>query len=87
FIYLSNKPRETFDIIYIAPPQYKELWSKALFTLDKRIGWLAEDGVVIVQIHPKEFKELDLENVSMVEQRKYGNTMLCFYQIEESQDK
>jgi len=84
FVYLANKPKEVFDIIYVAPPQYMDMWIKALEILDKRIGWLEEDGLVIVQIHPKEFRELELENLSLVEQRKYGNTMLCFYQIEES---
>ncbi len=30
------KTNQHFDIIYIAPPQYKKLWSEMLLALDKR---------------------------------------------------
>ena len=79
FIYLANDPQAHFDLIYIAPPQYQEMWSKALRALDARPGWLAADGLVIAQIHPKEYQELSLTNLELVDQRKYGSTMLCFY--------
>lgn len=81
FTFLANDPRQAFNIIYVAPPQYKEMWIKALEILDEKPGWLAEDGVVIVQIHPKEFKPLELVNFTLIDQRKYGSTMLCIYQI------
>ena len=68
----------TYDLIYIAPPQYKELWAETLKTLDGR-GLLSDDGIVVVQIHPKEYHELELNEFVMYDQRKYGSTMLCFY--------
>lgn len=78
--FLSMLSRERFDYIYVAPPQYKEMWIDAMIRLDKNNQLLSEDGWVIVQIHPIEYKELDLENLVEFEQRKYGSTLLVFYE-------
>lgn len=78
--FLSMLSRERFDYIYVAPPQYKEMWIDAMIRLDKNNQLLSEDGWVIVQIHPVEYKELDLENLVEFEQRKYGSTLLVFYE-------
>lgn len=80
FAVLSSKPDRQFEYIYIAPPQYKEMWSKAVALVDENMDWLADDGWVIVQIAPKEYKELALENLVEFEQRKYGSTLLVFYE-------
>ena len=69
---------ERFDVIYVAPPQYKEMWSQALLALDER-SLLAEDGVIVAQIFPKEFAPLPLKHLTLTDQRIYGSTMLCFY--------
>jgi len=78
FKFLAS-PAEPFDLIYIAPPQYQGLWSKTLLALDGNHAWLPPEGVVIVQIFPKELGALALANLSLTEQRKYGSTLLCFY--------
>lgn len=78
FAFLSSPPDRAFEYIYIAPPQYQEMWAKALELLDDNIGWLAEDGWVIAQIDPKEYKALLLENMEEFEQRRYGSTLLLF---------
>lgn len=78
--YIKNKPDMSFDYIYIAPPQYKLIWKETLLILDNNINWLHEEGWVIVQIHPKEFLELELCNLSLFDSRKYGSTLLAFYQ-------
>jgi 16S rRNA G966 N2-methylase RsmD len=83
FAMLAAPPNRTFDYVYIAPPQYQELWSKALLALDANPGWLSEDAWVIVQIHPREYKKLDLKNLSEFEERKYGSTLLVFYERNE----
>jgi 16S rRNA (guanine966-N2)-methyltransferase len=80
FAMLSAMPDRAFDYVYIAPPQYKEMWSKALFLLDANPGWLSVETEVIVQIHPREFVELELKNLVELEQRKYGSTLLVFYE-------
>jgi len=81
FNMLAAPPDRMYEYIYIAPPQYKELWSQALVALDHNPGWLNDEGAwVIVQIHPKEYKELDLQNLDEFDQRKYGSTLLVFYE-------
>ena len=48
-------------------------------TLDANPGWVSDDGWVIVQIHPREYEALALENLALFDQRTYGSVMLCFY--------
>lgn len=82
FAMLGRTPNHKFDYLYIAPPQYKDMWKKALLALDKMPDWLVEDGWVIVQIDPKEYEEMTLGNFSEFDQRKYGRTLLVFYERE-----
>ena len=71
--------QEQFDIIYVAPPQYQGLWSQALQTIDEH-QILAEDGIIVAQIFPKEFEPVVLQHIVLADQRKYGSTLLCFYE-------
>ncbi len=85
FAMLSAAPDRAFDYVYIAPPQYKEMWSQALALLDANPGWLGAEPEVIAQIHPREYVELELKNLVEFEQRKYGSTLLVFYEKKEIQ--
>jgi 16S rRNA (guanine966-N2)-methyltransferase len=78
FKFLRRGGTEKFDLIYVAPPQYKGLWAETLRMLDDST-LLAERGIVIAQIHPKEYAELALTQLDLFDQRKYGSTALCFY--------
>jgi 16S rRNA (guanine966-N2)-methyltransferase len=81
FDYLRHFTGDPFDLIYIAPPQYRQLWELALQILDERVTLLlSPDGIAVVQIDPREFRELDLTGLRLFDQRRYGNTQLCFYQ-------
>ena len=80
FRFLAREPAEKSDLIYIAPPQYKGLWAETLLALDGK-GFLAEGGLAIAQIYPKEYQDLELKSLSLADQRKYGSTMLCFYRF------
>lgn len=80
FALLERPPDRRFEYVYIAPPQYKELWEKAILRLDANPGWLAEDAWVIVQIHPAEYKALEMQHLAEFDQRKYGSTLLVFYE-------
>lgn len=73
-----------FDVIYIAPPQYLGLWVTALQDVDQNPTLLTADGIAIVQIDPKEYEVVELQNLTLYDQRKYGNTMFCFYEQVES---
>lgn len=91
FTFLSNDPGsdEQFDLIYIAPPQYRGMWRRALELVDGRPGWLRHGGLAVVQIDPQEYEEAALNVLHLADQRTYGNTMLCFYERpdEESADE
>ncbi len=80
FAFLAAAPAAPFDFIYIAPPQYKGLWLETLRMLDAAPAWLATDGAIIAQIHPREFLPLELQHFELVDERKYGSTLLCFYE-------
>lgn len=78
---------EKYHLIFLAPPQYRGLWADTVRALDRRPALLTSDGEVIVQIDPQEFQELALHNLALVDQRTYGNTMLCFYARREPEDR
>jgi 16S rRNA (guanine966-N2)-methyltransferase len=78
FRFIRRGSNEQYDLIYVAPPQYKALWQETLCLLDRR-EFLTRDGLIVAQIHPKEFRTLELSLYEMCDQRKYGSTMLCFY--------
>jgi 16S rRNA G966 N2-methylase RsmD len=75
-----------FDYIYIAPPQYKDMWEKALELVDDNINWLSQDSWVIIQIAPKEYREIPLANLQEIEQRKYGTSLLVFFERNEQKE-
>jgi 16S rRNA (guanine966-N2)-methyltransferase len=77
---LEGQPAGTFDIIYIAPPQYMGLWKQALSALDRHSAWLTTNGIAIVQIDPDEQEPIALANLSPYDERRYGNTLLWFFE-------
>lgn len=79
FKYLDHTPSQSFDYVFIAPPQYRGWWAQALQLMDARPAWLKEDGWVVVQINPTEYAPLELSHLVMFDQRSYGSVMLCFY--------
>ena len=79
FAFVAQPPAEPFDLIYIAPPQYKRLWVHALQAID-RPGYLSEDGLAIVQIFPKEDEPVPLARLHRTEERRYGSTLLVFFE-------
>jgi 16S rRNA (guanine(966)-N(2))-methyltransferase RsmD len=80
FSFLERRERRPFDIIYVAPPQYRSLWIRALQSIDSRPDWLAPDGMVVVQIDPKEAQAVAVANLSEFDRRRYGSTLLLFFE-------
>ncbi len=78
FAFLKKGDWGPFDLIYVAPPQYEGLWAKTLRALEDA-SLLAPGGLVVAQIHPKEYEELEMDSLELADQRTYGSTMLCFY--------
>lgn len=79
FQFIRSSPQNSFDYIFIAPPQYKNLWLDALRLVDENLSLLSEDGWVIVQIDPVEVTDFELTNLIEFDRRKYGSTLLLFY--------
>ena len=80
FRYLEQPAPGAFDVIYIAPPQYRGLWLRALQAVAAHLpGLLADGGQVIVQVFPKEWAEPSLTNLELLDRRQYGSTALFFF--------
>ncbi len=79
FAFLKRYQGDPFDLIYIAPPQYQNLWHKALAQIDARPELLGADGEVVVQIHPKEDAPVTLNFLYEYDRRRYGSVLLLFF--------
>lgn len=83
---VKGAPDRHYDLIYVAPPQYKNLWVDAVQALDANDAWLPDDTRVIVQIDPKEEQTLTLRRLTLTDTRKYGKTLLLFYVVGDDED-
>ena len=83
FKFVAGYKGQAFDIIHVAPPQYRGLWAQTLRALDSS-ALLTSDGIAVAQIYPKEYEPLDLRTLALSDQRKYGSTLLCFYEAQGS---
>lgn len=82
FQLLGRPPTRQFDFIYVAPPQYQNIWRKCLRALERNADWRHRHTRIIVQIDPKEFDaSSSFSHLAMVDQRTYGSTMLLFYRF------
>ena len=77
--YVATSP-STFDIVFAAPPQWQNLWSQAVVAVDAHPTALADDGLLVVQLDPREYRDLPLQNLALARQRRYGNVLFCFYE-------
>ncbi|MCK5316936.1 MAG: RsmD family RNA methyltransferase, partial [Anaerolineales bacterium] len=81
FQYLRYMPTiDPFDYIYVAPPQYKGMWIKGVRAVDDNVAWLNPDAWIIAQIDPDEYEEMELKVLVEFDQRRYGKTLLVFYE-------
>jgi len=76
----GRAPLEPYDFIFVAPPQYHGIWKTTLEILDSNREWVSGETTVIVQIDPNEYEQLELSHLNLVDERKYGKTMLLFYE-------
>jgi 16S rRNA (guanine966-N2)-methyltransferase len=77
----SVNEQRIYELIYIAPPQYKELAARALALVDSST-LCAGEALVIVQIHPKErpgVAAVECKHFELTDERRYGSTLLMFY--------
>lgn len=80
FALLEKTADRAYDYVFVAPPQYKEMWKRAVKALEAHPEWLSDDAWVIVQIHPVEYEKLILERLVEFDQRQYGSVLFVFFQ-------
>jgi 16S rRNA (guanine(966)-N(2))-methyltransferase RsmD len=81
FAYLRDSP-SPFEVIFVAPPQWQGLWTRAVTLLDSQPGWLAEEAIVVAQHDPAENTSLDLAHLAVTDERSYGRVTFTFFQYE-----
>ena len=80
FKFLASPQPKSFDLIYIAPPQYKAMWQKVMLLLDQNPRLLSDNGQIIVQINPLEWVDEHYVHFNEFDRRKYGDTLLVFFE-------
>ena len=89
FLELAAAQGRHYDIIYIAPPQYRQMAARALVQVE-RLPLTHAGSLAIVQIFPKERVDLDqlaLSKFRQVDERRYGSTLLLFYEDCSAEDR
>src|SRR5947208_8062614 len=79
----ANAQQRLYDIIYVAPPQYKDMAARTLQLLDSS-PLVPPGGLAIVQIHPKEREgvvAIPCTRLKLTDERRYGSTLLLFYRV------
>jgi 16S rRNA (guanine(966)-N(2))-methyltransferase RsmD len=82
FLEQAAAQQRQYELVYIAPPQYQQLAAQALARLDEA-PLTTPGGLAIVQLFPKErvdVERLALRRFRVVDERRYGSTLLLFYQ-------
>jgi 16S rRNA (guanine966-N2)-methyltransferase len=76
------KRRECFDIIFADPPYMKGLVQTTIHLLTK-YSILSSSSVVVIEHSPREtFHEVD-KKIFLSDQRRYGDSMLSFFEVEQ----
>ncbi|NLB20503.1 MAG: 16S rRNA (guanine(966)-N(2))-methyltransferase RsmD [Clostridium sp.] len=81
FIKGLGEEGEKFNIIFVDPPYLNQMVEKAILRIEEE-DLLTEDGVIVSKYDKGEpIFTPELGKYELVDQRKYGNTILGFYQM------
>jgi len=69
-----SKARKPYDLVFLDPPYHKKLLPPTLVSLHAG-GWVAEDGIVVIEHDEKEAVEIP-ESFIKVDERRYGRAVL-----------
>lgn len=67
-----------YDIIFIDPPYSKNMIPKVVETVDS-FNMLLKDGIIVTKIDYRENLYEGTDNIRLIDHRKYGKTIICFY--------
>lgn len=79
FQWLARPAGRDYDLVYVAPPQYRGLWLRTLQALPANPGLVVDGGLVVVQIHPREEQPLEIDRLALCDRRRYGSVELLFW--------
>lgn len=71
-----------FDVIFMDPPYYKNMFIDALEKIAE-VSLLKEDGIIIIEHDAKDKFPEEVKNLTQTKSKKYGNTALTFYTLED----
>lgn len=71
-----------FDVIFMDPPYYKNMFIDALEKIDEA-SLLKADGIIIIEHDTKDKFPEKIKNFIQTKSKKYGNTTLTFYTLED----
>lgn len=71
-----------FDLIFIDPPYLKDMIPPAIDIITEK-SLLEKDGLIITKIDSSEKIYGGNGKIVLVDNRKYGNTTICFYEFRE----
>lgn len=72
--------QRSFGIIFMDPPYLKDYEKNALVLVSEK-DLLKKDGIIIVEHETSDKMPENAGKLSIVRQKKYGNTMLTFYSL------
>lgn len=78
---LANK-KKVFDLIFIDPPYSKNMIPPAIEIIHEG-SLLNKDGIIVTKIDYLEKIYDGYKNIKLVDFRKYGHTIVCFYKHKE----
>ena len=67
------------------PPYYENMFIECLKTIDK-FDLLDDDGIIVVEHDTKDLFEDKIGRFNKSREKKYGNTTLTFYKLEEQDE-
>lgn len=73
---------EKFDVIFMDPPYYKDMFVKGLENIENA-DLLSEEGIIIIEHDTKDVFPDNIGKLEKDKSKKYGNTTLTFYKMEE----
>jgi len=73
-----EKMKKTFSIIFIDPPYNSDFAFRAL-THNSFLSLIKPDSLIIVRVHKKTVLPASINNLSVIDERKYGEAKVYFY--------
>lgn len=77
---LLSKRKEQFNIIFADPP-YEKGMVKEIFHLRGICNLTSKDGIMVIQHSLREEPGLDIDNIILADQRKYGDTVISLVKL------